>query len=75
MITGSEIRHPRADFLHDAHPLVAEDTPPSATVGTSPFRMCRSVPQMVVLVILTMASPGDCMTGLGLSSSLRLPGP
>ncbi len=33
---------------------------PGAQVGTSPLRICRSVPQMVVLVTLTMASPGAC---------------
>ena len=27
MITRPEIRHPCASFLHDAHPLVAEDAP------------------------------------------------
>src|SRR5665647_649328 len=36
---------------------------PGLQVGTSPLRMCRSVPQMVVLVILTIASVGAVMSG------------
>ncbi len=48
---------------------------PGAQVATSPFRMCRSVPQIVVLVTRTMASPAACSTGLGLSSRALFPGP
>src|SRR3546814_5178848 len=36
---------------------------PSVTAGTSPLRMCRSVPQIVVASILTMASAGSLMLG------------
>jgi hypothetical protein len=48
---------------------------PGAQVGTSPRRMCRSVPQMVVFVILTIASVGFSMRGAGWSSSAFWPGP
>jgi hypothetical protein len=37
----------------------------------SPFKMCRSVPQIVVLVILTMASPGAYSSGLGFKRGKR----
>src|ERR1700722_9777803 len=47
---------------------------PGAQVGTSPLRICRSVPQMVVLSILTTASVGEVMSGVGRSSSAILPG-
>jgi len=50
-------------------------TVPGTQVGTSPLRMCRSVPQMVVFVILTTASVGAWMVGLARSSSAFLPGP
>ena len=48
---------------------------PGAQVGTSPLRMCRSVPQIVVLVILTMASVGRrCAASAGLPApSYRVP--
>jgi hypothetical protein len=32
---------------------------PSVTVGTSPLRMCRSVPQMVVVSTWTITSVGS----------------
>ena len=38
---------------------------PGSQLGTSPLRICRSVPQIVVLVILTMASSVPVMTGSG----------
>jgi hypothetical protein len=41
--------------------------PGDAQVATSPLRICRSVPQIVVFVILTIASPG----ALGLGSILE----
>jgi hypothetical protein len=37
--------------------------------------ICRSVPQIVVFVILTMASVGAVIMGMGLSSKASLPGP
>ena len=40
---------------------------PGSQVGTSPLRMCRSVPQIVVLVILTIASVGAVTRGFGRS--------
>ena len=41
---------------------------PSVTAGTSPLRMCRSVPQMVVVSIRTIASVGSRICGSGTSS-------
>ena len=46
---------PTPTWSIDANAFVAEDAP-GAQLGTSPFRMCRSVPQIVVLVTLTIAS-------------------
>jgi hypothetical protein len=45
------------------------------TTGTSPLRMCRSVPQMVVASIRTMASPWSRISGSGTSSQAFRPGP
>ena len=42
---------------------------PGIHVGTSPFRMCRSVPQIVVFTILTTASLCCSSFGLGRSST------
>ncbi len=41
---------------------------PGATAGTSPLRMCRSVPQMVVVSTRTITSVGCWMVGSGTSS-------
>lgn len=41
---------------------------PSLQVATSPLRMCRSVPQIVVLMIFTSASVGAWSAGLARSS-------
>jgi hypothetical protein len=48
---------------------------PSVTAGTSPLRMCRSVPQMVVVSIRTIASVGCWTVGSGTSSHALRPGP
>src|SRR6478609_4364988 len=48
---------------------------PAATAGTSPLRMCRSVPQMVVVSILTMTSVACSIFGSGTSSQALMPGP
>lgn len=48
---------------------------PGATVGTSPFKMWISVPQVVVREIFTMASVAAWSEGRGLSYRARLPGP
>ncbi len=48
---------------------------PGLQVGTSPLRMCRSVPQIVVRVMRTIASPGMASAGLGRSSTFLRPGP
>jgi hypothetical protein len=47
---------------------------PSVTSGTSPLRMCRSYPQMVVASTFTMASVSSMMTGLGTCSQAFWPG-
>src|SRR5690348_8869532 len=48
---------------------------PSVTAGTSPCRMCRSVPQIVVVSILTTTSVGSLMAASGTSSHAFWPGP
>ena len=48
---------------------------PGFTSGTSPLRMCRSVPQIVDESIRTIASVGSMIDGSGTSSQLRWPGP
>src|SRR3954447_14903278 len=48
---------------------------PSVTAGTSPFRMCRSVPQIVTASTRTMASVSACSVGFGTSSHALFPGP
>ena len=47
---------------------------PTATVARSPLRMCRSVPQIVVLLIRTTASVASRSAGLGLFLELLLSG-
>ena len=48
---------------------------PSVTAGTSPLRMCRSVPQIVVVSTLTITSVGSWMPGSGTVSQAFSPGP
>ena len=48
---------------------------PGVTSGTSPLRMCRSVPQMVDVSIRTIASVGCSIRRSGTVSQTRLPGP
>ena len=48
---------------------------PGVTAGTSPLRMCRSVPQIVVVSMRTMTSVGCWMRGGGTSCHAFLPGP
>ena len=48
---------------------------PGWQVGTSPLRMCRSVPQIVVLHILTIASVGAVISGFGALPGLSSPAP
>ncbi len=48
---------------------------PGLHVATSPLRMWRSVPQIVVRVMRTMASPGPASCGFGRSSTFLRPGP
>ena len=46
---------------------------PSVTVGTCPFMMWRSLPQIVVRAILTTASEGSLTFALGFCSHDRTP--
>jgi len=48
---------------------------PGVTVGTSPLRMCKSVPQIVAVSMRTIASVGTLSVGSGTDSQARLPGP
>ena len=48
---------------------------PSVTSGTSPFKMWRSVPQIVTASTLTIASVSAVTTGIGTSSQSLRPGP
>lgn len=48
---------------------------PGAQVGTSPFRICKSVPQIVVLVTPTIASVGAMIFGDGRCSTALLSQP
>jgi len=48
---------------------------PGKTAGTSPLRMCRSVPQIVVVSTETMTSVGCWMVGSGRTSQAFWPGP
>src|SRR5580704_4701120 len=48
---------------------------PSVTAGTSPCRICRSVPQIVVVSTLTTTSVGSLMLASGTSSHAFWPGP
>ncbi len=50
-------------------------TRPGSQLGTSPLRICRSVPQMVVCVTRTIASVAAASVGAGRSSSDFFPGP
>jgi hypothetical protein len=54
-------------FVRTVRPLV--------TSGTSPLRMCRSVPQMVTASTRTMTSPSSVISGSGTSSQAFWPGP
>ena len=45
------------------------------TSATSPLRMCRSVPQIVELLMRTIASVGFSIVGSGTSSHAFWPGP
>src|SRR3954452_10269065 len=50
-------------------------TVPGSTSGTSPFRMWRSVPQIVDESTRTTTSPGSRTAGSGTVSQTRRPGP
>ena len=58
-------RSPTFTSVHTGPTPVTTPTPscprirPSVTAGTSPLRMCRSVPQIVVVSIVTIASVGS----------------
>src|SRR6202035_5639380 len=48
---------------------------PSVTAATSPCRMCRSVPQIVVVSTFTTTSVGSLIAASGTSSQALRPGP
>lgn len=50
-------------------------TRPGVTAGTSPLRMCRSVPQIVVVSTPTTTSVGSITRGSGTSVHAIEPGP
>lgn len=74
-------RSPALTRVHSGPTRVTVPTPswprmrPGVTAGTSPLRMCRSVPQMVVVSILTIASVGSWISGPVTSSQDYCPGP
>ena len=72
MVARLESTYGAADRIDHADTLVTEN---AAGCGTSPLRMWRSVPQIVVFRILTTASPGSRIVGLGRSSRDFWPGP
>ena len=71
---GRTRAHVVADLDDLADGLVAQDRA-GRTSGTSPLRMCRSVPQMVTASTRTMASVASWMPGSGTSCQERCPGP
>ena len=62
-------RSPTASLVTAAPISVIVPTPswprirPSVTAGTSPLRMCRSVPQIVVVSTRTITSVGSMISG------------
>ena len=64
-------RSPDLDVLHagaDRSTVPTASWPrmrPSVTAGTSPLRMCRSVPQIVTASTRTIASVSSTIVGLG----------
>ena len=81
VIAGTSTRSP--SFSDDTAAPVSTTVPtaswprirPSVTAGTSPLRMCRSVPQIVVVSTLTITSVGSWMPGSSAVSHERCPGP
>jgi hypothetical protein len=69
-----ERRDGRALFDDRAHRFVAEDGA-GLDLGTSPLRMWRSVPQIVVESIFTIASVASTTPGSDTESHERWPGP
>ena len=67
--------HAVADLVDGARRPRGRGSCPARTSGTSPARMCRSVPQMVVASTRTMASPSSMISGSGTSSHAFWPGP
>ena len=63
-----------SDLFDGAHRFVAEN-PARLNLGTSPLRMCRSVPQIVTASTRTMASCGSASCGSATSSHECRPGP
>ena len=74
LVSNMKLRDRGPYLLDHANALVAENSSIGHGRGRSPLRMWRSVPQIVVVVIRAIASPGSWMAGRGLSSTL-LAGP
>ena len=73
---GGERRDSVSDGDDGADRLVPQDACRASTSGTSPLRMCRSVPQIVDVSMRTIASVGALRNcGSGTVSQLRSPGP
>nr|WP_238694482.1 hypothetical protein [Nocardioides daphniae] len=73
-VPGADPGDAVAHLEDGADRLVAQD-PPGSDLRTSPFRMCRSVPQMVTASTRTSASVGACSSGSGTDVQTRRPGP
>ena len=77
LINGTQaeyVRIPHADNSLHAIPS-CPSVVPGLQVGALPCKIPKSVPQIVVLIILTNASVGFSITGLGMSFNSIFPGP
>src|ERR1700722_19624149 len=81
VMAGTRTRSPTANPLTASPTSVTVPTAswprmrPSVTAATSPWRMCRSVPQIVVVSTRTTTSVGSWIAASGTSSQAFLPGP
>jgi hypothetical protein len=73
-ISDGDGSYGRADFEDGADAFMPRILP-SVTAGTSPLRMCRSVPQMVVVSTWTMARWRGSPSGLAPRPSSSYQGP
>jgi hypothetical protein len=73
-VAGTKHRDARAYLVDQTDALMAEDAAGSAGREVA-FENVQVGPQIVVLVIFTMASVGALISGTGRSPSTLLPGP